>query len=151
MAQQPIINQNFAGVDFNANIIYGDAPVTQQYLLDALPDPETQVYQPGTLLAEGSDGAHMVIYDSTDIAQLFKGVFFDELYNPDMVAQELFVNVAINDRPSTLWRYDSLIGANGGTTDIDALITAGYANVVNRPEGNQIIKLVQFKGMGVGA
>lgn len=151
MAFQPIINNNYAGTSFNPAWGYGDVPVTSPYTFDALPNPNTQEYITGTLLAQGSTPANMVIYDSTAIpAQKFKAVFFDELA-PNPIPDGISANCAINGRPSTLFLYSILIGANGGHTDIDALITAGHANVVYRYANNVEIKCVQFKGLGVGS
>lgn len=152
MAFQPIINNNFAGVSFSPAWGNGDVPVTAPYTFDALPNPMTQQYITGTLLAEGSTPDKMVIYDSTVVspAQKFKAVFFDELA-PNPIPTGISANCAIQGRPTTLFLYSILIGANLGHVDIDALIAAGYANVVYQYRNNVQIKYVQFKGLGVGS
>ncbi len=153
MAFYPIVDQNYAGLQFSPTWGYGDVPVTMQFQLNDLPDPETMVYQVGTLLGQGSNGAHLVIYDKDDQAtHPFKGIFFDELAAETVDGvQPGFVNCAINMRPSTLFLYSILNGANGGTVDIDYLVTNGYASIVYQYENGVQIKLVEFRGMGTGA
>lgn len=151
MAYYPKDDPNFASLTFAPALIYGDTPVLMQFQLDLLPVTADNTYGGGTLLAQGSDPAHLVIYDSTATpAQNFKGIFYDETATPEDIV-EGFVDVAVNDRLSTMWLYDALVGANAGTVDIDALIAAGVANVIYQYENGKQIKLVQFKGMGVGA
>lgn len=156
MAFYPSVNQNYASTSFGPTWGYGDVPVVMQSLIDDLPDADLpQTYQVGTLLAKGSDAAHFVIYDATNQStHPFKAVFFDEsAVAVDQITgvQPGFVNCAINMRPSTLFLYSVLNGAQGGTTDIDYLVTNGYADIVNQYENGVLIKLVQFKGMGTGA
>lgn len=145
----PIINQTYAGLSYFPIVLRGDNPVIQSWQLAPLPDPETQVYQNGTLLAVSSTPGELVIYDSTitDPHQTFAGIFFDNLSSPGAIASG-FVDVAINDRPTTQWLYSTLIGANSGTTDVDALIAAGLLYSWEDQENNVSTTLVKIIRLG---
>jgi hypothetical protein len=154
MAFFPIVNQDFASLAFSPTWGYGDVPVTMQFQLDNLPIPSTQTYAIGTLLGQSAaTPGNLCIYDYTlQDTQPFKAVFFDETAPVEVAGVQFgFINCAINDRPSTLWLYSIINGANSGTADIDNLVTLGWASIVYQYENGNAIKLVQFKGMGTGA
>jgi hypothetical protein len=147
------VNQQFATTDFSPTWGCGEIPVVETYYVDDLPSPSTQVYKIGTLLYFDTVTGNVGIYDSTaQSTKPFKGVFFDEMAVQEVAGvQPGAVEVAISDRPSTLWLYSNFNGANTGTTDIDYLVTNGFANIVYKYINGTQTKFVQFKGMGTGA
>jgi hypothetical protein len=143
MALSLYVNQNYASQDFGPTWGNGDYPVVNQYFVDNAPTGTT--YQIGALMGFDTTTGNAVLWDATVTTVKFLGVFMDEMaYGMDGQVQPGAVNIATADRPSTEWRYDILYGAQGSTTDIDALITAGQATLVPKYDNGVLTNFVKF-------
>lgn len=60
----------------------------------------------------------------------------------------MLINVATTQNPSTQFVYSAIIGAQGGQTDINALIASGNAELLTLPSGQTGIDVVTFNFMG---
>jgi hypothetical protein len=164
MKLYPVINNNYANITFGiANSIRGSKPsVIESCRINLLKQPDITKYNVLTLMAKTSD------YDTTGNVQIFDqsiassrpfaGVFFDEAFSESSFVSTITANVtdgffqiAQGSAPDTLFNYASLTGFNSGTTDIDALITAGIASKVIIVEGSVAVAWVKFNQMIVGA
>lgn len=147
MALTPNYNYTFSTVTYNNNIVIGEQPKTMQGTVD-VSNFTAADYVMGTLLANTATAGHYTIYDSTvssPAKQTFAGVFFDDTATTSQI-ETGFVNIAIKDGMMTMWAYDSLVGTESGTTDIDALIAGGLAKKVYQNGAYY----VQFSGIGYG-
>lgn len=135
MALGPVYNYEFFGVNYAPTVFVGEAPKLAQTLLEtwvaAWTTANTGVtnYQNGCLLGKTTSTGLMELFDSTKSATApLKGIFFDETADVNTIATTgVFSNYGIRDGMETLWRYSELIGVNGGTTDIDWLVTNEHA------------------------
>ena len=131
MALTPNYNYNFADVSYNNQIVIGEQPKTVQGMMDVTNYLPT-VYVMGLLLAPSATPGVYIPYDSTVTSpakQVMVAVFFDDTVTSEQLLGG-FCNIAVKDGMMTMWAYTSLVGKNGGTTDIDALIAAGYAKKI---------------------
>jgi len=162
MKLYPQINNNYAGATFGIpNSIRGPVPVVSSNQIDLTKQTDVTKYVVGTLMAKSSTYAttsNLQIFDSTlQSTRAFAGVFFDEAASSDAfvpVSGEItsgFFEIATQMNIGTLFNYLALTGFNSGTTDIDYLITNGYASVQTIVEGGVPVKWVQFTNMITGA
>lgn len=63
-------------------------------------------------------------------------------------ASQMLVDIATTQNATTQFRYNYLIGAQGGQVDIDALIAANSAQLLTLPNGSLGIQVVTFNFMG---
>jgi hypothetical protein len=134
----PANNFNFASQTFTDGGIVGVPPLTKSYKVSAIPDgSSTTTYDNFVLMMyDSSDttGLTVVIYDSTAEEATFAGYCYSNDADWATISTDggLAVPIAFSNPAGTLVPYASLVGYNSGTTDIDALITAGKAiKIVN--------------------
>lgn len=159
----PVVNNNYANVTFGiVNSIKGPPPsVINSCRINLLKQPDITKYDVLTLMAKTTT------YDTTGNVQIFDnavaganpfaGVFFDEAFSSSSFVSTIVANVtdgtfqiAQGGATNTLFNYLSLTGFNAGTADIDALITAGFADKVIIVEGSVATAWVLFSKMIVG-
>lgn len=162
MQLYPIINNNYAAVTFGiANSIKGTPPIVESCQIDLTKQLNVSLYIVGTLMAKTTTydtTGRIQMFDSTaESANPFAGVFFDEVASASgfvPISGNItsgFFEIAQSSQVDTLFYYPALTGFNSGTTDIDFLITNGYASKVVIMEGGVPVVWVRFNQMIVGA
>lgn len=162
MRLYPGINNNFANVTFGVvNSIRGPVPVVSSNQIDLTKQADVTKYVVGTLMAKASDYAttsNLQIFDSSLQSTCpFAGVFFDETASSAAFVPisgaitSGFFEIATQMNVGTLFNYAALTGFNSTTTDIDWLVTNGYASIQVIVEGGVAVKWVQFNQMITGA
>lgn len=163
MKLYPVINNNYANITFGiANSIKGTPPQRiNACRIELTKQPLITDYNVGTLMAKATDydtTGNLQIFDHTIASSNpFAGVFFDEAFSSSAFATTIVSGVtdgtfriAQGSAPDTEFYYAALTGFNGGTADIDALITAGIASKVVIVEGSVAVPWVIFNEMVVG-
>lgn len=162
MQLYPIINNNYAGITFGiTNSIKGSPPIVESCQLDLTKQLNTTLYVVGTLMAKTTTydtTGRLQMFDSTAfVTNPFAGVFFDEVAGTSAFVPVTgnitsgFFAIAQSSPVDTLFSYPALTGFNAGTTDIDYLITNGYAAKVVILENGVPTIWVKFNSMIVGA